>query len=85
MNLEHRTDIQSLYDFSSMCNDDLEIVAVFILMLRTTPTKKLLNDLESLNVGKYENDINYLLDNLKIKTIKNICEVMHDRKEIIYE
>ncbi|PHO12766.1 hypothetical protein CPG38_05730 [Malaciobacter marinus] len=85
MNLEYRTDIQALYDLSSVCDDDLEVVAKLIHFLHYTPTKKLLNDLESLKVKKYESDINFLLDHMKIKTIKNLCELLHNKKKVGYK
>ncbi|MDY0292779.1 MAG: hypothetical protein RBR02_10655 [Desulfuromonadaceae bacterium] len=80
MNLEHRTDIQDFYDLSTLCDDDLEVVAKLIHFLHYTPTKKLLNDLEQLKLRKYESDINFLMDNFKVKTLKNICEVVQIRK-----
>lgn len=80
MNLEHRTDIQDFYDLSTLCDDDLEVVAKLIHFLHYTPTKKLLNDLEQLKLQKYESDINFLMDNFKVKTLKNLSEVVQIRK-----
>lgn len=39
-----------------------------------------LSDLEQLKLRKYESDINFLMDNFKVKTLKNICEVVQIRK-----
>lgn len=80
MNLEHRTDIQDFYDLSTLCDDDLEVVAKLIHFLHYTPTKKLLNDLEQLKLQKYESDIVFLMDNFKVKTLKNLSEVVQIRK-----
>ena len=82
MQLEHRTDIQALYDLSSLCNDDLEVVAVLLLLPKIKPTKKILEDLTMLRVKRYENDINYLMDNLTTGTIKNLCHIYQDKKVI---
>lgn len=80
MKLEHRTDIQALYDLSSLCNDDLEVVAVLLLLPKIKPTKKILDDLSMLRLTKYESDINYLLDNLTTGTIKNLCHIYQEAK-----
>lgn len=82
MKLELRTDIQALYDLSSLCNDDLEVVAVLLLILKIKPTKRILDDLEMLKLKKYESDINYLLETLTTGTIKNICKIYNDKKAI---
>ncbi|MFY4743840.1 hypothetical protein ACOTVT_10130 [Aliarcobacter butzleri] len=75
MKLELRTDIQAYYDFSNCCNDDLEFITILLQLPKLKPNKTTLNNLENLRVSKYENDFNFLLDNLQITTIKNLYSI----------
>lgn len=75
MKLEHRTDIQSYYDLASVSNNDINFVAFLLYLLRYKPTVKVISDLERLKVEKYEYDLNFLLDNLQINTIKNLYSI----------
>ena len=75
MNLEHRTDIQVFYDFSNCCNDDINFISILLQFMKMKPLKKINDDLEILKVAKYENDFNFLLDNLQITTIKNLYSI----------
>ena len=75
MKLEHRTDIQAFYNFSNCCNDDLVFICKLLQFLKPKATSFIYKDLESLNVAKYENDFNFLLDNLQITTIKNLYSI----------
>ena len=75
MKLEHRTDIQAFYNFSNCCNDDLAFICKLLQFLKPKATSIIYNDLESLRVAKYENDFNFLLDNLTTGTIKNLYSI----------
>ena len=75
MKLEHRTDIQSYYDLASVSNNDINFVAFLLYLLRYKPTVKIITDLEKLKVSQYENDFNFLLDELKTGTIKNLYSI----------
>ena len=75
MKLEHRTDIQAFYNFSNCCKDDLGFICKLLQFLKPKATSFIYKDLESLNVAKYENDFNFLLDNLKTGTIKNLYSI----------
>lgn len=75
MKLEHRTDIQAYYDLSNCCNDNINFIAFLIYLLKYKPTLKVKKDLEDLKITKYENDFNFLLDNLQMNTIKNLQSI----------
>ena len=75
MKLENRTDIQAFYNFSNCCNDDLAFICKLLQFLKPKATSIIYNDLESLRVAKYENDFNFLLDNLTMGTIKNLYSI----------
>ena len=72
--------IQDFYDLSSLCNDDLALVGSLLLLVQNPSNKKIINDLEALKIEKYEDDLIFLLDNLKTKTIKNICEIIREKR-----
>jgi len=67
--------LETLYQLSYICNDNLPIVAFFLSVISDKTPNKIINDLENMRVKKYEDDLNYLLDNLKIGTIKNILSI----------
>ena len=75
MKLENRKDIQAYYNFSNCCNDDLVFICKLLQFLKPKATSFIYKDLESLNVAKYENDFNFLLDNLKTGTIQNLYSI----------
>ena len=76
-----KKEINDFYDLSSCCNDDIEIVALLILLLSLKPTTKMINELVSFKLTKYNEDINLLLDEMKISTIRNIIKVRELKKE----
>lgn len=76
-----RTEINDFYDLSSCCDDDIEIVALLVLLLELKPTQKMINELVSFKLTKYNEDINLLLDEMKISTIRNIIKVRELKKE----
>ena len=75
MKLENRTDLQAYYNFASCCNNDLGFICKLLQFLKPKATSFIYKDLESLNVAKYENDFNFLLDNLKTGTIQNLYSI----------
>jgi hypothetical protein len=75
MKLELRTDIQAYYDLANCCNDNINFIAFLIYLLKYKPTLKVKKDLEDLKISKYENDFNFLLDNLTTGTIKNLQSI----------
>ena len=75
MKLEHRTDITAFYDFSNCCNDDLEFITILLQLPKLKPNKTTLNKLEKLQVKDYEKEFNFLLDNLRTPTIKNLYSI----------
>jgi hypothetical protein len=77
-----RTDIKALYDLARTCNDDLEIVAFFLTIINHTSKATIIKDLETLKTKSYEDDINYLLDNVTTTTIRNICKIHKDKKAV---
>ena len=76
-----RTEINDFYDLSNCCNDDVEIVALLLLILDLKPTQKMINELVSFKLTKYNDDINLILDNLTIRTIREIIKVRELKKE----
>lgn len=75
MKLEKRTDITAYYDLANCCNYDINFVAFLLYLLRYKPTIKVIRDLERLKLSQYENDCNFLLDELKTGTIKNLYSI----------
>ena len=75
MHLKIKSDITAYYDLASVSNNDINFVAFLLYLLRYKPTIKIIKDLENLRVAKYENDFNFLLDNLQINTIKNLYSI----------
>lgn len=75
MKLEHRTDITAYYDLANCCNNNINFIAFLIYLLNYKPTLKVKRDLEDLKISKYENDFNFLLDNLQMNTIKNLQSI----------
>lgn len=76
-----RTEINDFYDLSNCCNDDIEIVALLILLLSLKPSTKMMNELLSNKLKNHSNNINLILDNLTIRTIRNIIKVRELKKE----
>lgn len=75
MKLELRTDITAYYDLSNCCNDNINFIAFLIYLLKYKPILKVKRDLEDLKLSRYENDFNFLLDNLTTGTIKNLQSI----------
>ena len=82
MNLDRRTDIQAYYDLSNCCNNDLAFVCKLLQFVEHKPKSVITQDLEYLRVARYEDNFNYLLDNLKTGTIKNLYEIYTARLEV---
>ncbi len=82
MNLDRRTDIQAYYDLGNCCNNDLAFVCKLLQFVEHKPKSVITQDLEYLRVARYEDNFNYLLDNLKTGTIKNLYEIYTARLEV---
>ena len=78
-----KKEINDFYDLSSCCNDDIEIVALLLLILDLKPTQKMINELVSFKLTKYNDDINLILDNLIIRTIREIINIRNLKKDSI--
>ena len=81
MKLEHRTDIQAYYDLANCCNYNINFIAFLLYLLRYKPTLKVQRDLEDLKLAKYENDFDFLLDNLTTGTINNLYSIFELKKQ----
>ena len=75
MKLEHRTDITAYYDLANCCYDDLEFISILLQIPKLKPNRTIINNLENLRVSKYENEFDFLLDNLQMNTIKNLYSI----------
>lgn len=75
MKLEHRTDIQSYYDLASVSNNDINFIAFLLYILKYKPTVKVINDLENLKTFKYEQKFDFILDNFKTGTLRNLYDI----------
>jgi hypothetical protein len=75
MHLKIKSDITAFYDLSNCCNDDLEFISILLQIPKIKPNRTMINNLEKLRVEKYENDFNFLLDNLQMNTIKNLYSI----------
>ena len=78
-----KKEINDFYDLSNCCNDDIEIVALLLLILDLKPTQKMINELVSFKLTKYNDDINLILDNLTIRTIREIINIRNLKKDSI--
>ena len=67
--------IEKYYLLSELTNDDIETVAVLIELVTIKPKVKILNDLQKLNLSKYGDTLEKLLD-LKVSTIKDISKCL---------
>lgn len=70
--MRNRNDLTAYYDLANCCNDDIFFIAKLLHFVKTPPSKPILHSLENLNVRKYENDFNILLDNLHTQSIKDL-------------
>lgn len=75
MKLEHRTDITAFYDVANVTNNDLEFISFLLQLLKLKSNITTLKNLENLKVAKYENDFNFLLDNLRTGTIQDLKKI----------
>ncbi len=78
-----KKEINDFYDLSNCCNDDIEIVALLVLLLSLKPTTKMINELVSFKLTKYNEDINLILDNVTIRTIREIINIRNLKKDSI--
>ena len=85
MKLEHRTDITAYYDLANCCNDNINFIGFLIYLLKYKPTLRVQRDLEDLKISKYENDFNFLLDNLKTGTIRNLQSIYEVTQDVVNE
>ena len=67
--------IEKYYFLSELTNDDIEAVAVLIELITIKPKVRIVNDLEKLNLSKYGDTLEKLLD-LKVSTIKDISKCL---------
>ena len=77
-----KKEINDFYDLSNCCNDDLEIVALLIILLNLKPTQKMINELISFKLTKYNDDINLILDNLTIRTIREDIKIREIKQDL---
>jgi hypothetical protein len=75
MHLKIKSDITAFYDFANCCNDDLDFISILLQIPKLKPNRTIINNLENLRVSKYENDFNFLLDNLQMNTIMNLNSI----------
>lgn len=75
MHLKIKSDITAFYDLSNCCNDDLEFISILLQIPKLKPNRTIINNLENLRVSKYENEFDFLLDNLQMNTIKNLHSI----------
>lgn len=75
MHLKIKSDIIAFYDFSNCCNDDLEFISILLQIPKLKPNRTIINNIENLRVSKYENEFDFLLDNLQMNTIKNLYSI----------
>ncbi len=78
-----RKEINDFYDLSSCCNDDTEIICVLLLILDLKPTTKMMNELVSNKLKNHSDNINLILDNLTIRTIREIINIRNLKKDSI--
>ena len=75
MHLKIKSDITAFYDLSNCCNDDLEFISILLQIPKLKPNRTIINNLENLRVSKYENEFDFLLDNLQMNTIMNLNSI----------
>lgn len=75
MHLKIKSDITAYYDLANCCNDDLEFISILLQIPKLKPNRTIINNLENLRVSKYENEFDFLLDNLQMNTIKNLHSI----------
>ncbi len=63
------------YLISKLTDDNLEAVVKIIEMFQTPPRKKTIEDIEKLNLSKYANTLEKIID-LKVSTIKDISKCL---------
>ena len=78
-----KKEINDFYDLSNCCNDDIEIVALLLLLLDLKPTTKMMNELVSNKLKNHSENINLILDNLTIRTIREIINIRNLKKDSI--
>lgn len=76
-----KKEINDFYDLSNCCNDDIEIVALLLLLLDLKPTQKMINELLGNKLKNHSENIELILDTLTIRTIRNIIKVRELKKE----
>ncbi len=80
--MNFRSDIDSFYDFANITNNDLEFISFLLQLLKLKSNITTIKNLENLKVAKYENDFNFLLDNLRTETIKDLKKIYDLQKAI---
>ncbi len=75
MHLKLKSDITAYYDLANCCSDNLEFISILVQIPKLKQNRTIINNLEKLRVSKYENDFNFLLDNLQMNTIKNLYSI----------
>lgn len=69
--------IDDFYSLAECSGNDIKVVALLIDLIKVAPKAKTIHDLESLKVENYQNEINFLLDNLHINSLKHIAGIYH--------
>ena len=77
-----RKEINDFYDLSSCCNDDTEIICVLLLILDLKPTTKMMNELVSNKLKNHSDNINLILDNLTIRTIREVIKIREIKQDL---
>lgn len=71
--------INIFYAISGVIDDDVEALAFMLQLIRGRP-KQIFNDLENLNLLKYENELQCMFD-LKTQTLKDLRQMYLKLKE----
>lgn len=71
--------INVFYSIANILEDDVEAVAYILQLVRGRP-KQVFNDLENLNLLRYENELEALLD-LHTETLKDLRKMYLNYKE----
>jgi hypothetical protein len=67
--------IDKYYLISKLTDDNFEAIVKIIEMFQTPPRKKTIEDIEKLNLSKYADTLEKIMD-LKVPTIKDISKCL---------
>ena len=78
-----KKEISDFYILADCCNDEVELIGVLILLLDLNPTQKMINELQTYKLKNHSDNINLILDNLTIRTIREIINIRNLKKDSI--